>query len=88
MPPLGCDLSRREAVYIGNRDVIHHDLSIVLLSPRLRVLVKPGIVALHEMLPLQDLECLLLRASAARDDRGRHARDQSGRSGCLKKSPP
>src|SRR5215813_242743 len=83
MPMLRLALFSGAIQDVIDTDVLHEDLGIVFLSPCLGVrLVEPGVIAWHKMLPLQDLQRLLLGAGAARNDNtGADARSQ-GRRAC------
>src|SRR4029450_10448135 len=69
MPVLRLALFGGEIRDVTLTELLHNNLGIILLSPFLDVrLIEPGLVSWHEMLPLQDLQRLLLGAGTARDD--------------------
>ena len=70
VPVLRFDLSVGVLIQICQPDVVDAYPHIVLLAPGLDVgVVEPGIVAWHEVLPLQDLQRFGLGPNPARDNK-------------------
>jgi hypothetical protein len=83
VPMLRLGFGRRSTGDVAKPDIVDDNLGVVLLPPLFdETLVEPSVVVWNEMLPLHDLERLLLSAGPAGDDAGRYACKQRRRSCC------
>ena len=69
VPLLRSDLGSGSTIETGHTDVVDDHFRIVVLPPLLHIdLVEPAIILWHKVVPLQNLERFLLRASASGHD--------------------